>query len=107
MRAAMSSMRSPQMHVPKPDRRSAQGSVEGLSRVRLAAEPGFEVQVLPHRIDGGPERRRGQFDNRIPHRMLDLTVLDEVCLAARVLRIVSLVVDVPLHEALHVDPELD
>src|SRR6266581_9617899 len=106
IREETSSMGSPQVHVPKADRRPAEARIERLSRVGLAAEARLEVEVFPDRIDRGPERRRRELDDRVPDRVLDLPILDEVRLAARVLRVVALVVDVPFHEALHVDAEL-
>src|SRR5467141_5428086 len=106
IRAATSSIESPQVDVPEADRRSAHARVERLPRIRLAAEAGLEVEVLPDRIDGGPEGGRRELDDRVPHGVLYLAVLDEVRFASRVFRVVTLVVDVPFHEALHVDAEL-
>src|SRR2546427_5816587 len=97
---------SPQVRVPRADRRPAEARVERLSGIGLAAETRLEVEVLPDRVDRGPEGRRRQLDDRVPDWVLDLPVLDEIRLTARVLRVVALVVDVPLHEALHVDAEL-
>src|SRR3989442_6555015 len=77
-----------------------------LARYGLAENPRLEVEILPDRVDRGPEGRRRQLDDRVPDWVLDLPVLDEIRLTARVLRVVALVVDVPLHEALHVDAEL-
>src|SRR3989442_848505 len=73
----------PQVHVPKSDRRPAQARVERLARVGLAAEARLEVEVLPHRVDGGPEGGRRELDDRVPHGVLDLSVLHEVRLPAR------------------------
>src|SRR2546425_677014 len=106
IREETSSMGSPQVHVPEADRRPAEARVERLSRIGLAAETRLEVEILPDRVDRGPEGRRRQLDDRVPDWVLDLPVLDEIRLTARVLRVVALVVDVPLHEALHVDAEL-
>src|SRR5438445_12885189 len=106
IREETSSIGSPQVHVPEADRRPAEARVERLSRIGLAAETRLEVEILPDRVDRGPEGRRRQLDDRVPDWVLDLPVLDEIRLTARVLRVVALVVDVPLHEALHVDAEL-
>src|SRR3989441_3667934 len=106
IREETSSIGSPQVHVPKADRRPAEARIERLSRIRLAAEARLEVEVFPDRVDRGPEGGRRELDDRVPDRVLDLPVLDEIRLAARVLRVVAFVVDVPLHEALHVDAEL-
>src|SRR5438552_1583236 len=94
------------MHVAEADRRSPHARVERLPRIRLATEAGLEVEVLPDRIDGGPEGRRREFDDRVPPGVLPLPVLDDVRFASRIFRVVTLVVDVPFHEALHVDAEL-
>src|SRR5467141_3277098 len=106
IREATSSIESPQVDVPEANRRSPHARVERLARVRLAAEAGLEVEVFPDRIDRGPEGRSREFDDRVPHRVLHLAVLDEVGFPSRVFRVVPFVVDVPLHEALHVDAEL-
>src|SRR2546425_2002774 len=106
IREETSSMESPQVHVPEADRRPAETRIERLSRVGFAAEARLEVEVLPDRVDRGPEGGRRELDDRVPDRVLDLPVLDEIRLPARVLRVVALVVDVPFHEALHVDAEL-
>src|SRR5207245_9126201 len=92
IREGTSSIGSPQVHIPKSDRGPAEACVERLARVGLAAEARLEVEVLPHRIDGGPEGRRRELDDRIPNGVLDLSVLDEVCLPARVLPVLPLVV---------------
>src|SRR5919197_421644 len=107
IREAISSIRSPQRDVPEADGWTAHAGIERLAGVGLAAEAGLELQVLPHRVDRGPEGRGRQFDDRVPDRPFDLPVLDKVRLAARVLRIVPLVIDVPLHEGFHVHAELD
>src|SRR5438876_10640242 len=107
IRGARSSTGSPQVHVPQPNRRPAEARVERLARVGFPTEAGLEVEVLPDRVDGRPESRRREFDDRVPHGMLDFPVLYEVGLAACVLRVVPFVIDVPLHEALHIDAELD
>src|SRR5437867_7895048 len=99
IREETSSIGSPQVHVPESDRGPAEACVERLTRVGFAAEARLEVEVLPHRVDGGPERGRRELDDRVPNGVLDFSVLDEVRLAPRVLRVVALVVDVPLHEA--------
>src|SRR5207245_8655070 len=106
IREETSSMESPQVHVPEADRRPAETRIERLSRVGFAAETRLEVEVLPDRVDRGPEGGRRELDDRVPDRVLDLPVLDEIRLPARVLRVVALVVDVPCHQALHVDAEL-
>src|SRR3989442_4927980 len=107
IREDTSSIGSPQLPVPEGGRRPAEACVERLAGVELAAEARLEVEVLPDRVDGGPERGRRELDDRVPNGVLDFAVLDEVRLAARILRVVAFVVDVPLHEALHVDAELD
>src|SRR6059036_1745732 len=72
-------MSSPQGHVPEPHRGPAEGRVEGLARVRFPAEPRVEyLEVLPHRIDGAPERRGRQLDDRLPDRGVLLPVLVSV-----------------------------
>src|SRR3989441_5747227 len=106
IREDTSSIGSPQVHVPKSDRGPAEAGIERLARIGLAAEARLEVEVLPHRVDRGPESGRRELDDRVPNGVLDLSVLHEVRLPARILRVVPLVVDVPLHEALHVDAEL-
>src|SRR5437867_5667025 len=71
-------MSSPQGHVPEPHRGPAEGRVEGLARVRFPAEPRVEyLEVLPHRIDGAPERRGRQLDDRLPDRDRYLPVLED------------------------------
>src|SRR6266508_119851 len=105
IREAMSSIGSPQIHVTEADRRAAHARVKRLSRIGLAAEPRLEVEVLPHGVDSGPESRRRELDDGPSDGMFDLPVLDEVRLPPRVFRIVTLVVDVPFHEALHVHAE--
>src|SRR5256712_7067155 len=97
IREDTSSIGSPQIHVPKSDRRPAEACVERLAWVGLAAEARLEVEVLPHRIDGGPEGGRRELDDRIPNGGLDLPVLDEACLPARVLRVLPLALAVHLH----------
>src|SRR5205807_4197214 len=99
IREATSSIGSPQVHVPEANRRPPKARIERLTGVGLAAEPGLEVEVLSDRVDGRPESRRRELDDRVPHGMLHLAVFDEVGLATRILRVVALVVDVPLHEA--------
>src|SRR3989442_15203349 len=106
IREDTSSIGSPQVHVPESDRGPPQARVERLARVGLAAEARLEVEGLPHRVDGGPEGGRRELDDRVPNGGLDLSVLHEVRVPARILRVVALVVDVPLHEALHLDSEL-
>src|SRR2546422_6564147 len=101
-----SSRKSPRVRVRGPDGGPAETRIERLSRVGFAAETRLEVEVLPDRVDRGPEGGRRELDDRVPDRVLDLPVLDEIRLPARVLRVVALVVDVPFHEALHVDAEL-
>src|SRR2546423_15494759 len=96
-----------QVPFPESERGPAEACVERLAGVGFAAEARLEVEVLPHRVDGGPERGRRELDDRVPNGVLDLSVLDEVRLAPRVLRVVALVVEVPLHEALPADAELD
>src|SRR5256886_6120645 len=98
MREDTSSIGSPEVHVPESDRGPAEACVERLARIGFAAEARLEVEVLPHRVDGGPERGRRELDDRVPNGVLDFSVLDEVRLAARILRVVALVVDVPLQD---------
>src|SRR6266508_1562229 len=106
MREAISSIGSPQIHVAEADRRATHARIERLTRIGLAAEPRLEIEVLPDGVDGRPERRRRELDDGPADGMLDLPVLDEVRLPARILGVVALVVDVPFHEALHVYAEL-
>src|SRR2546422_10868404 len=82
---------SPRVPVPQPDRRPAEARVERLARVGFPTEARLEVEVLPDRIDGRPEGRRREFDDRVPHGMLDFPVLHEVRFAAGVLRVVPFV----------------
>src|SRR5438309_11331117 len=96
IREDTSSIGSPQVHVPKSDRRPAQARVERLARVGLAAEARLEVEVLPHRVDGGPEGGRRELADRVPHRVLDLSVLLELRLPDLVLPVISLVDSVVL-----------
>src|SRR3989442_7856095 len=106
IRWAMSSIRSPQIHVAQADRRATHARIERLTRIGLAAESRLEIEILPDGVDGRPEGRGRELDDGPADGMLDLPVLDEVRLPARVFRVVALVVDVPFHEALHVHAEL-
>src|SRR6266581_9805707 len=85
IREDTSSIGSPQIHVPKADRGPAQTGVERLSGIGLAAEARLEVEVLPDCVDRGPECGGRELDDRIPHGVLDLPVLDEIRFAACVL----------------------
>src|SRR5207247_7789783 len=105
IREAISSIGSPQIHVAEADRRAAHARVERLPRIGFAAKSRLEIEVLAYGVDGRPEGRGRELNDGPADRMLDFPLLDEVRLAARILGVVALVVDVPFHEALHVHAE--
>src|SRR5207247_9374500 len=100
IREAMSSIGSPQIHVAEADRRATHARVERLSRSGLAAESRLEVEVLPHGVDGRPERGGRELDDGPADGVLDRPALDEGCLTARRFRIAARVCGVPSPDAL-------